>query len=339
MNKCSKPLFGRCFTAISFSVYFGLLAPHVISAYQWPLPTEQTEQGFLSGRTNTQSPLPNLGLWFGVKEEKLVQPYHQGETIYLEQSAEMNILGPLPRNIEHTMIVQHEELLIRYSSKQLPLRLQNSYQLGKQDTLFHSAPNLDPGQDDAEDEDSQSAVPTNEDVPKLYIEVFDTQSQTVINPRLILPSGNTGSQKGQPYLESLLLSDIGNETAKKSEEKAETSANISGPINRPLRRSERLISGIYNLSFRFPQKQGPPLKLYVDIDEKRIYSEVFDQVYGINSRLMINDRDLQDIYVQARFFLGTLNFQDKVNSTIRIQVMEEYIDGLQNRTEYRLQIR
>ena len=58
---------------------------------------------------------------------------------------------------------------------------------------------------------------------------------------------------------------------------------------------------------------------------------------------MINDRDLQDIYVadaqQTRFFLGTLNFQDKVNSTIRIQVMEEYIDGSQSRAEYRLRIR
>ena len=37
--------------------------------------------------------------------------------------------------------------------------------------------------------------------------------------------------------------------------------------------------------------------------------------------------------------MGTLNFQDKVNSTIRIQVVEEYMDGSQSRIEYRLQIR
>ena len=324
-------------------IYWGFPGWYPLWGYQWPLPAEQTEQGFLSGRTKEDTkgpnPLPNLGLWFGLDETEeskgVVQPYHPGETIYFEQSSQMNILGPLPRNIEHTMIVQHEKLLIRYSGKQLPLRLQNSYELENQATLFTQ--NQSPTNEDAEGQASEAQG------PQLYIEVFDTQSQTVINPMLIMPGGNIRSQRGQPYLESLLLSDVSGLNEPGDANNGNTQQGIAAPVNRPLRLSEQLLSGIYNLIFRFPQRQGPPLRLYVDIDQKRVYSQLFDQVYAINSRLMINDRDLQDIYVadtqQGRFFLGTLNFQDKVNSTIRIQVVEEYMDGSQSRIEYRLQIR
>ena len=287
-----------CFSQVAcvfLFIYLGFPGWYPLWGYQWPLPAEQTEQGFLSGRTKEDTkgsnPLPNLGLWFGLdktEESKgVVQPYHPGETIYFEQSSQMNILGPLPRNIEHTMIVQHEKLLIRYSGKQLPLRLQNSYELDNQATLFTQ--NQSPTNEDAEGQASEAQG------SQLYIEVFDTQSQTVINPMLIMPGGNIRSQRGQPYLESLLLSDVSGLNEPGDANNGDTQQGIAAPVNRPLRLSEQLLSGIYNLSFRFPQRQGPPLRLYVDIDQKRVYSELFDQVYAINSRLMINDRDLQDI--------------------------------------------
>ena len=113
--------------------------------------------------------------------------------------------------------------------------------------------------------------------------------------------------------------------------------------SRPLRKSDTLLRGIYNLSFRFLSNQGPPLKLNVRIDEKKLYSESFDKVYGINSKLIINGRDLQDIYIlderEAKFFLGTINLQNKVNNSVRFAVDEEHIDGSHNLSNYTVRIR
>ena len=42
---------------------------------------------------------------------------------------------------------------------------------------------------------------------------------------------------------------------------------------------------------------------------------------------------------QGKFFLGTINLQDKVNSSIDILVDEEHIDGSHNMNNYNVRIR
>ncbi len=302
-----------------------------LSAYQWPLPAEQVRQGFLAGRSPRDSlihaPLPSLGLWFELNAAQeaqgrhaeagrgaVVEPFYEGEIIYFETSSDPAALGAIPRNIDQTLMIQHGKLLLRYSGDNLDVGLQSSYQVRSQGRLF-----------------TASASGTAESSSRLYMEVFDTEFQTVINPRLILPRSDYGRKGSRPYVESVAFSDS-----------AVENAEAAAPVNRVLKRADQLPRGIYNLSFRFPQNQGPPLSLNVTIDDKKLYSEIFDKVYGINSRLIINDRDLQDIYLpdeqEGKFFLGTINL-DKINSSTRISVSEEYVDSRHTVNEYTVRIR
>ena len=108
-------------------------------------------KAFLAGRRADrlieENPLPNLGVWFELEgdepeQEEVVRPYHTGEIIYFETSSDMKMLGAIPRNISHTIVVQHEELLFRYSSDNLQVGLQDRYQLQKNDLLFRFAPDI-----------------------------------------------------------------------------------------------------------------------------------------------------------------------------------------------------
>ncbi len=314
-------------------------------AYQWPLPARQIIQGFLAGRPADrlieENPLPNLGVWFEVEggepeQAEVVRPYHTGEIIYFETSSDMKMLGAIPRNISHTIVVEHEKLLFRYSSDNLQVGLQDRYQLQNNDLLFRFAPTSE-GEAGAKMAAGRSPVQNTK--AQLYMEVFDTQFQTVINPKLIMPSSAAGDQSSRPYLESITVN--ANSTNKLPS--AQSQSEPPSQVRRPLRKSDQLSRGLYNLSFLFPQNQGPPLQLDVSIDGKKLYSELFDQIYGVNSKLIINDRDLQDIYIAdelaGKFFLGTINLQDKVNSSIDILVDEEHIDGSHNMNNYNVRIR
>ncbi|WGK68320.1 hypothetical protein P0082_07470 [Candidatus Haliotispira prima] len=335
-----------------FAVFLGELlffdALGHLGAYRWPLPSKQVVQGFLANRpignratgdyAATQHALPNLGLWFELDDEEsqngAVRPYHSGEIIYFETSSDMDTLGTIPRNIYHTMIIEHGKLLFRYSGDKLKIRLQDGYRVDSDDVLF--TPETKSRGDEVASESDEEEPKEDKIKPRLYMEVFDTQFQTVINPKLIMPGVNDGKRSSQPHLESVVLSGL-------NEGDAGITDESSAVVSRPLRRSDQLVNGIYNLSFRFLQSQGPPLQLHVNIDEKKVYSELFDQVYGINSKLIINDRDLQDLYIwdgrEGRFFLGTINLQDNVNSSVRIFVDEEYIDGSHSINEYQVRIR
>ena len=163
-------------------------------AYRWPLPTRQIVQGFLAGRpaklTREQGPLPNLGVWFDIEAEgEVVEPYHSGEVIYFETSSEMTMLGSVPKTLHHTVVVQHGKLLFRYSSDSLKFRLQKSYQIDNGDLLFMGP----------------KVRPQGKIKPRLYMEIFDTQFQTVINPKLVMPRVNENLQGSQPYMEPVTL--------------------------------------------------------------------------------------------------------------------------------------
>ncbi len=330
-KNCKKRVsvwFGRTMAKYLFLLLAGLSVMWPLFAYQWPLPSKQITQGFLTIRppsndqTIAKKFLPSLGIWFDIENgegaEGIVQPYHVGEIIYFETSSARNMLGPIPQNIDNTIIVQHNKLLFRYSGDNLALRLQDSYQVTSDDFLFVN---------EKQPIKTKAAGKQEKAVSRLYMEIFDTQFQTVINPKLIMPSIDKSLESSELYLESVTLTELEDKTVK----------------NQPMKKSDQVLRGIYNLNFRFPLKQGPPLRLNISIDNKKIYSELFDQVHNIDSRLSINDRDLQDLYIlgekEGRFFLGTINLQDKVKNSVRVSVAEKYVDGSYNLNDYNLKIR
>ena len=311
------------------SLLLGWIVAASLPAYQWPLPAEQIIRGFLvdsdlKNLPDSPDSLPSLGIWFAATpretKEELVQPYHSGEIIYFETGSELETLGLASLKMDQTIIVQHEKLLFRYSGQNLALKLQDSYQVTKDDLLF-----------------AHQKVPQKEPVPepRVYIEIFDTKLKTIINPRLIMP--NTGiieKVSGEPYLELINSSATETPTAQ---------TNFVNGSDQLLEQLNILRPGVYNLSFRFPLNHGPPLHLILNIDEKQLLHDTFSQVYAINSQLIINEQNLRDIYISdsqnSRLFFRTINLQEQLNSSVQLTVDEEYVDGRHNINNYSLLIR